>query len=143
MRAEKRSICFRHRCLTPVSYTHLVYLAKEKLIKTINNGTWPIAIGSDEFYGLWMHYTRFEAAYNGAAHLVAQLVGTAITIGTTIYQTVVTAKSIGMYVKPVSYTHLDVYKRQILGVSLLFARFLEPGAEIKCYSHGRSPPVTL
>ncbi len=75
------------------SIAHKVYLAKVKLTNTINKGTWPVSLNSDEFYGMWMHYTRFEAAYAEATQLVAQMVQTAVIIGTTIYQTVVTVKS--------------------------------------------------
>ena len=76
------------------SIDHKIYLAKTKLINTINAGTWPVEINSDEFYGMWMHYTRFEAAYAEASQLVAQMVQTAVIIASTIYQTVVTVKSI-------------------------------------------------
>lgn len=76
------------------SIAHKVYLAKTKLINTINKGTWPVSISSDEFYGMWMHYTRFEAAYAEATQLVAQMVQTAVIVGMTVHQTVVTVKSL-------------------------------------------------
>ena len=41
-----------------------------------------------------MHYTRYEVAYAEATQLVAQMLQTAVIIGMTVYQTVVTVKSI-------------------------------------------------
>ena len=76
------------------SVAHKIYLAKTKLVNTINKGTWPVRINSDEFYGMWMHYTRYEVAYAEATQLVAQMLQTAVIIGMTVYQTVVTVKSI-------------------------------------------------
>lgn len=76
------------------SIAHKVYLAKTKLTNTINKGTWPVSLNSDEFYGMWMHYTRLEAAYAGATQLVAQMVQTAVIVGMAVHQTVVTVKSI-------------------------------------------------
>lgn len=75
-----------------------VWMAKDKLINAINSKSWNVAVPSDEFYGLWMHFTRVEVAYADAVHLVAQMVQTAVIIGMTVYQTVVTVKSIGMLV---------------------------------------------
>lgn len=75
---------------------HKVYLAKTKLMNTVNQGTWAVSTGSDEFYGMWMHYTRIESAYADALLLVAQMVDTAVIVGSAIYQTVVTVKSLEM-----------------------------------------------
>ena len=80
------------------SVQYKAWMAKEKLIKAINDKGWNVPIDSDEFYGLWMHFTRVEVHYAEATQLVAQMVQTAVIIGATIYQTVVTAKSIGMLV---------------------------------------------
>lgn len=73
-----------------------MYLAKTKLMNTVNQGTWAVSTVSDEFYGMWMHYTRIEAAYADALLLVAQMVDTAVIVGSAIYQTVVTVKSLEM-----------------------------------------------
>ena len=80
------------------SIDYKVYMAKTKLMNDINAQGYPISFSSNEFYGMWMHATRVEVAYADAVHLIAQMVQTAVIIGMTVYQTVVTVKSIGTLV---------------------------------------------
>lgn len=80
--------------LNPLHVGHAAYLAREKLINTLEVGTWNVDINSDEFYGLWMHYTRFEEAYQEVIQLTAQAVETAAIVGATIYQGVMLVKNV-------------------------------------------------
>ncbi len=96
-----------------------VWMAKNKLINAISDKSWNVSLNSDEFYGLWMHFTRVEVAYAEATQLVAQMVQTAVIIGATVYQTVVTVKSIGMLVNQkrsitaIEYSTMSGYTSQI------------------------------
>ena len=96
-----------------------VWMAKDKLVDAINRNDWNVSLNSDEFYGLWMHFTRVEVAYAEATQLVAQMVNTAVIIGTTIYQAVVTVKSIGMLVNQKSQVSSQSYKSTINGINAM------------------------
>ena len=94
-----------------------VWMAKDKLVDAINRNAWNVSTDSDEFYGLWMHFTRVEVAYAEATQLVAQMGHTALIVGTTIYQTVVTVKSIGILANQRKQVSLKDYKSTINGIN--------------------------
>lgn len=74
---------------------YFVSLARQGLIEATKTD-WDISVDSDEFYGLWMHYSRYHSAYAHASQFLAQLVGTALIIADTIYQCAVLVKSMQM-----------------------------------------------
>ena len=86
------------RVLAVNSVEYKAWLARDKTINTINKYGWNVEIGSDEYYGMWMHWTLYEKAYAEAVHLIAQVADTALLMGMTAYQAVVTFQSIEMLV---------------------------------------------
>lgn len=116
------------------SIDHKVYLAKTKLINTINEGTWSVSVNSDEFYGMWMHYTRFEAAYADATHLVAQMVQTAVIVGGVIYQGVALTKNISVLVGKNKYVSSNSYNSTLNGINAMNSS----GPEASLYTNTNS-----
>ena len=75
------------------SKEYKAHIAYDKLLAMIKKNNWDISADSDEFYGMWLHYARLEAAYADAVGLISDTVNTIAILGESIHQAVLCYKT--------------------------------------------------